>query len=203
VKTARFVLVVVGALVVVACGGGGESPTSPSATTEPQAPEILVAPVPYDRAQWPHWIDADGDCQDTRAEVLIRDSRGPVTFRDARSCTVATGLWVDPYSGETSTDASDVDIDHVVPLENAHNSGGWEWSRTMKQDYANSLTDPQHLLAVADHVNQAKGSRGPDQWLPPNAAFRCAYVRAWTRIKTSWSLRASGPELRAIAAACP
>ena len=197
----RLFLALAGLLALTACGREF-SPTAPSASTAPTVPEILVAPVPYDRAQWPLWIDADGDCQDTRAEVLIRESRRPVTFSDARKCIVATGLWVDPYTGITMTDASDVDIDHLVPLQSAHDAGGWEWSRARKRDYANDLRDPQHLMAVAERVNESKGSKGPDEWLPPNAAFRCTYARAWSRIKATWDLRSSAPELRALEAAC-
>jgi len=196
----RFAPLLILALTFAACGGGS-NPTGPTAPASP-LPDVLVPPVPYSRDDWPHWIDEDGDCQDTRSEVLIRDSQLPVTFRDARGCVVATGRWVDPYSGTVLTDASDVDIDHLVPLENAHNSGGWAWPRSQKQAYANHLGDSEHLLAVYDHVNQSKGSKGPEEWLPPNAAFRCEYAHAWSRIKAAWGLRSTSVEQRALTNAC-
>jgi hypothetical protein len=67
----------------------------------------------YNRDDWDHWIDADGDCQDTRAEVLIRDSQRPVSFDSGGQCKVASGLWERPYTGGSATDASQLDIDHT------------------------------------------------------------------------------------------
>lgn len=82
----------------------------------------------YDRDDWNHWTDAASDCQDARQEVLIRDANSTITFEereDGRECRVASGLWVDPYGGDTIRDPGDLDIDHMVPLQNAHCSGGW------------------------------------------------------------------------------
>jgi hypothetical protein len=193
-------LVVAAIALLVACGGDEPCATCPSTPTP-----TPVAIPPYNRAEWRHWIDADHDCQDTRAEVLIRDSADPVAFATASDCVVASGRWVDPYGGGTLTEASDIDIDHLVPLENAHYSGGWTWSSALKEAYANDLSDPRHLIAVDDALNQSKGSRGPDQWLPPNPAFRCEYGRAWQRIKARWGLTMTTAERSAvegIVAAC-
>lgn len=107
----------------------------------------------YNRADWPHWIDADNDCQNTRAEILIRDSSHPVSYRSAKKCSVITGEWHDPYTGKTWHKASDLDIDHVVPLKWAHTHGGDQWPITRKRDYANDNTN---LIAVEDNANQAK-----------------------------------------------
>lgn len=78
----------------------------------------------YDRDTWKHWEDFDGDCQNTRHELLIASSEVPVTFTSTTGCTVATGQWLDPYTGDTYTLASDLDIDHVIPLNYAHLHGG-------------------------------------------------------------------------------
>lgn len=75
-----------------------------------QRPYSLV----YDRKDWPHWIDADRDCQDTRAEVLIATSQAPVRYRNEKRCSVIAGRWLDPYSGKTWTAAGDLDIDHLI-----------------------------------------------------------------------------------------
>ncbi len=157
-------------------------------------PEVVP---PYDRSDWIHWIDADGDCQNTRDEVLIRDSTCPVTFRDQRNCKVASGCWTDPYSGQAYTDPKDLDIDHVVALGNAHLSGGWRWDKERKKAYANDLQDPKHLLAVDGPLNRAKGSKGPEQWKPPAETYWCDYARIWSAIKARWELRMSPEEREA------
>jgi hypothetical protein len=143
------------------------------------------------------WTDDDADCQDTRAEVLVRDSDGGVVA-DNRGCQVRQGRWPDPYSGQMITAAADVDIDHFVPLKNAYESGAWRWSYARRAAYANYLQDPGHLLAVRDRLNQSKGDRGPDRWFPPNGTFLCTYVREWVRLKDKWRLVISVGERRAV-----
>ena len=124
----------------------------------------------YDRDDWPHWSDFDGDCQDTRAEMLIKNSRKPVEFRRREACTVDAGEWVDPYTGKHWTLASDLDTDHIVPLKWAHEHGGASWRRDQKEQFAN---DFENLLAVEDNLNQSKGARGPSKWMPPLAEYHC------------------------------
>ena len=97
----------------------------PSATT---IMVIDISPIPpgipeYDRIQWPHWTDQDGNCQNARQETLAAESVAPVTFETPEECRVANGEWQDPYTGVLVDDPHAVDIDHLVPLENAHNSG--------------------------------------------------------------------------------
>ena len=186
------------------------APTLPAggpshATAAGEAPAATETTVAYDRRDWRHWIDADHDCQDTRQEVLIAESEVPVEFADARRCRVRRGRWTCPYTGRTVTDPAELDIDHVVPLENAYRSGGARWSAEQKRDYANDLKEPEQLVAVIASANRQKGSKGPDQWLPPNAAFRCTYVAEWKAIKKRWGLASNDAEARAvvvIGAAC-
>jgi hypothetical protein len=149
----------------------------------------------YDRDAWPHWADADGDCQDTRAEVLIRTSQVPVSFTRADQCVVAFGLWVDPYTGRAVREASALDIDHIVPLRHAHGHGGDRWSRAMRARFAN---DETNLLAVDAGENRSKGAAGPDEWLPANRAFWCEYGHRWRAIKTRYGLMVTPPEARAV-----
>ena len=140
---------------------------------------------PYSRKNWRHWIDADRDCQNTRAEVLIAGSLDTTAYTNARECTVFTGRWYDPYSNKVWTLASDLDIDHVVPLAWAHAHGASGWSLKKKAAFAN---DPRNLLAVEDNLNQSKGAKGPDQWLPPNTAYQCEYVIHFDSVVSRYAL---------------
>jgi hypothetical protein len=158
------------------------------------APQASSVPtVPYDRALYKHWIDADRDCQDARQEVLIAESVVPVTL-DPRGCRVLRGEWHDPYTGSVFTDPAKLDVDHMVPLAEAHVSGGSSWSPQRRQDYANNLTDPNTLIAVSLSANRAKGDKDPAKWLPANAAFRCAYVQEWVEVKERWNLSMDAAE---------
>ena len=152
----------------------------------------------YSRADWKHWIDSDGDCQNTRAEVLIEESNASPVFATDRRCRVVGGSWNGPYTGQTFTDASDLDIDHLVPLKNAHLSGGWRWDAERKEDYANSVAADYHLIAVEKYANRGKGAKAPDEWQPPDPSYHCQYAQDWIRVKAAWGLsahrsRISGP----------
>lgn len=178
---------------LVACSADGES----------LEPEPVAIPE-YDRSDWhKRWYDLDRDCQDTRQEVLIAESVKPVTLDD-RGCRVVTGSWDDPYTGETYTDPSILDIDHFVPLHNAHYSGGWMWSSEQRKAFANDLDFAKSLIAVYRGANRSKGSKGPEAWLPTNEAYRCEYVQTWVAVKEKWDLTLTARETRAIAALnCP
>ena len=77
----------------------------------------------YERKSYRHWIDEDRDCQNARHEVLIEESLSTVGFKSSKGCRVVSGSWNDRYSGRTITDATKLDIDHMVPLKEAHQSG--------------------------------------------------------------------------------
>lgn len=152
----------------------------------------------YRRSDYKHWIDANGNCQDTRNEVLIRDATGQVSFEQPKKCVVVSGKWVDPYTGETFREPRQLDIDHVVALKNTHESGAWKWSAGKRQEYANYLKDRDHLLAVMASENRKKGSKGPDGYLPPDPAYRCDYVKTWVKIKRDWELSSTESEQRTL-----
>jgi hypothetical protein len=144
-------------------------------------------PKGYDRDLFEHWVDADHDCQDTREEVLVAESRVPVD-----GCTVTTGEWFSWYDRETWTQASDVDIDHLVPLKEAWDSGAGRWDADTRERYANDLGDARTLVAVTDNVNQSKGDRDVAEWLPDYGV--CRYVRQWVAVKLRWSLTVDATE---------
>ncbi len=152
----------------------------------------------YNRDDYlPSWADADGDCQDTRDEVLIAESLSPVVL-DVAGCNVVSGRWFDPYTGLTFTNPSDLDIDHVVALSEAHKSGGYLWTTAQKRAYANDLSNPLVLIAVDDGTNQSKGDKDPTLWLPPNTSYRCEYVKTWVSIKKVYGLSIDTAEQTAI-----
>ncbi|MEO1062085.1 MAG: HNH endonuclease family protein [Actinomycetota bacterium] len=152
---------------------------------------------PYQRSDWPHWSDADGDCQTTRFEVLIEESTVEPTLSDD-GCTVVAGRWVDPFTGIVVTDPGGLDVDHLVPLADAHASGGWAWDREMRRAFANDLDHDEALVAVTRSANRSKGSRGPDEWRPPATEFWCEYGTGWAEVKSRWALSVTEAERIAL-----
>ena len=157
----------------------------------------------YSRALFVHWIDADHDGCSTRSEVLIEESR--TTARIGSGCSVS-GSWRSAYDGVTTTRAYSFDIDHMVPLKEAWDSGAWTWTAARRSDYANDLGDSRSLRAVSAASNRSKGDRDPAQWLPPLASFHCTYATEWVVVKVRWGLSVDTREratLQGILAACP
>ena len=152
----------------------------------------------YNRREWRHWIDVDRDCQDARQEALIAESLTGVVYEPGRTCRVESGDWLGAYTGERFSDPSELDVDHMVPLKNAHISGGWAWSRARKKEYANDLTYPNHLIAVQASANRQKGSKGPDEWRPARREYWCQYAKDWTTIKENWKLTFTERETDAL-----
>ncbi|WIV59843.1 HNH endonuclease family protein [Amycolatopsis nalaikhensis] len=147
----------------------------------------------YSRDKFPHWIDQGGSCN-TREVVLKRDGTNVVTDS---SCAATSGKWFSPYDGATWTAASDVDIDHVVPLADAWRTGAASWTTAQRQAYANDLTDPQ-LIAVTDNVNQEKGDKSPDAWKPPLTSYWCTYAKMWVAVKYKFKLTINSAEKTAL-----
>jgi hypothetical protein len=169
------------ALVVVATPGVASADSMRLRAAVRSLPRAAETPAGYDRDRFQHWVDADGDCQDTRDEVLAAESRVPVS-----GCDIASGEWLSPYDRRTWTRSSDVDIDHLVPLKEAWDSGARRWSDARRQAYANDLGDWRTLVAVTDNVNQSKGDRDVAEWLPRYGV--CRYVRQWVAVKLRWRL---------------
>ena len=164
---------------------------------------MRIAAVPaglpaYSRDDWKHWTDEDGDCQDTRQEVLHAESMTDITYQSDKGCKVATGQWLTPYSAATVSVPRELDVDHMVPLGNAHESGSWNWPSERKERFANYLDDPQHLIAVTARANRSKGAKGPDRWKPEEQTYWCQYAIDWIIIKSTWNLTVTGAEHAAL-----
>ena len=144
-------------------------------------------PNGYSRSMFKHWVDADGDSCDTREEVLIAESTSRAQV-DAYGCKVIEGDWLSPYDNAAHTNPSELDIDHMIPLKEAWDSGAWAWSAMKRQLFANDLTDARSLIAVTAGQNRSKSDRDPSNWLPPQTQYRCTYLAEWVAIKAHWKL---------------
>jgi hypothetical protein len=147
----------------------------------------------YDREEFPHWDKVDANC-DVREQVLKRDGKDVKAGAD---CAPKSGTWVSPYDGETWHKATDVDIDHVVPLGQAWISGAKKWTRERREQFANDLIRPQ-LKAVTDNLNEQKSDKAPDQWKPPLVSYWCAYASDWIVVKSNYGLTITVPEKNAL-----
>ena len=129
---------------------------------------------------------------------MIDESSVSVGFRNGELCTVDNGRWLAAYTGTAVTVAGDLDIDHMVPLANAHRSGAWAWTAQQKEDYANDLSLDHHLIAVTASANRSKGAKGPEEWKPPDTGHWCKYSVNWITVKAAWRLSATADEWTAL-----
>lgn len=149
---------------------------------------------------------------DGNSEFVLKRDGTDVKVNDA--CAATSGTWKSPYDDGTWTQASDVDIDHMVPLKNA-----WIVSVSIiplpmacrltpavgrlgvdhgaAQGFANDITRPQ-LWAVTDNVNQAKSDQSPDEWKPPLTSFYCTYAKSWVQVKSYYKLTITDAEKGAL-----
>lgn len=155
----------------------------------------------YDRTQFGQaWADVDHNGCDTRNDVLARDLTAVTLDPATHDCVVLTGSLADPYSGlpiafERGERSADVQIDHVVALADAWQTGAQQWDATTREQFAN---DPVNLLAVDGALNQAKGAGDAATWLPPNKGYRCAYVIRQILVKVTYGLWVTAAEGQAM-----
>ena len=123
----------------------------------------------------------------TRARVLIRDSITPAQVAFP-GCAVIAGDWLSMYDGVMWSDPAELEVDHVVALKEAWDSGAWGWTAERRSAFGNDLEDPRSLRAVTGSVNQSKGAADPSNWIPPNSDFVCTYLSDWISIKARWGL---------------
>ena len=195
--------------------GAGTSSTQPSSTTrvEPDGGLLTLLgglvveaeqPDGYDRGLFRHWVDADSNGCDTRREVLITEAVTAPTV--GAGCGLSDGVWVSRYDGETETGSGrGFDIDHLVPLKEAWDSGAHGWDALTRERFANDLGYEHSLVAVSAGSNRSKGAQDPTTWLPPERSQRCWYAAAWINVKARWDLSVDPAEadtLRNILSGC-
>lgn len=185
-----------------------ENQTTEEATTNLNALTVKPAEdVAYNRDEWKYWTNVR-PCWTVREEVLyleavpatqqLKDKDGNATSNLEDACEITGGEWVDPYSGQTFTNPSDLDIDHMIPLSYAASAGGQNWDSAKKESYANSLDYPNHLIAVDKGENRSKGDKGPGAWKPSNTAHHCQYAKDWIAISTTWNLSITSSDAEAL-----
>ena len=155
----------------------------------------------YNRSAFKHWIDTDRNGCNARAEVLIEEA--VVKPKIGAKCKLTGGKWFSAYDGKTITNASLLDVDHMVPLAEAWRSGAWKWTAAQRQAYANDLDNSEALIAVTLSTNRSKGDKDPSLWMP--SIDQCTYLQNWISIKSKYSLTADTKEaekLNSIFASC-
>ncbi len=148
-----------------------------------------------ERGSWPlGWTDADGDCQDTEVEVLVRDAAGLLQWGDPEACTIATGTW------------RSLAIDLALPLDNilviplvmpdvAERDGAKKWDTERKRAFIN---DPDNLIILDVGAAQKRGDKGPADW-QPHRKFHCLYATRWQQVKQRYQLTTDEREDAALA----
>ena len=177
---------------------------------EAQVTKGRAAKTGYTRAQFGQtWADVDRNGCDTRNDILKRDLTDEVFKEKTRNCVVQSGTLIDPYSGETinftrgNTSSMEVQIDHVVALSNAWQTGAFKLSIKERTAFAN---DPMNLLAVKGRLNSQKNDGDAATWLPPLKNYRCDYVARQIAVKIKYKLWFTAPEKEAmvrILKSCP
>ncbi len=169
---------------------------------EAQVTKGRAAKTGYTRAQFGQtWADVDRNGCDTRNDILKRDLTGEVFKEKTRECVVLSGTLVDPFSGETinfvrgNVSSMEVQIDHVVAMSNAWQTGAFKLSVKERTAFAN---DPMNLLAVKGRLNSQKGDGDAATWLPPLKSFRCDYVARQIAVKIKYKLWFTAPEKEAM-----
>jgi len=157
-----------------------------------------AAKTGYTRSQFPHWSDPDRNGCDARNDILKRDLTDISYKAGTRDCKVIAGQLLDPFSGKVitfSTTKVVIDIDHVVALSNAWQTGAAYFDKALRTQIAN---DPLNLLAVDSKLNRQKGDGDAATWLPPSKTFRCEYVARQVAVKAKYKLWVTEPEKVAI-----
>ncbi len=170
---------------------------------------LTIAPesdhgIDYDRGDYPTWNLTERSGCNVRELVLIAEASS-ISEVD-QGCTPIDGIWLSWYDDKASGNPSDIHVDHMVPLAEAHDSGAARWSPERKRDFANDFDLPAALTAVSAASNRDKRADDPAEWRPPRRAAWCQYAHDWIAVKLKWSLTADRDEvdaLREMLQTCP
>ncbi len=152
----------------------------------------------YDRSYFNLWVDANHDGCNTRKEVLLAEAVSQPS--ETSSCSLSGGTWRSAYDNLIFHNARELDIDHMVPLSEAWQSGAYRWDADTRERYANDLGYSRSLIAVSATTNRAKGDQDPYLWMPPRHAYWCQYIDDWIAIKYRWGLTIDPTEKRDLTA---
>jgi hypothetical protein len=203
----------------LAVGLLGFGPSTVASASETPSLQSALAQIPvkgrapktgYTRAQFGQtWADVDRNGCDTRNDILTRDLTSIVYRERTHECVVLSGVLRDPYSGtfinfvRGNITSMEVQIDHVVALSNAWQTGAFKLSIEQRTAFAN---DRLNLLAVQGRLNSQKGDGDAATWLPPLKSYRCSYVARQTAVKFKyglWMTKAEKEAITKILSACP
>ncbi|MFI5801128.1 HNH endonuclease family protein [Streptomyces sp. NPDC051677] len=219
-RTGRSAAAALSALAALLTPATAHAASAPAPTLQQHAPgDTVTVPVRdalaaltvqdesrtgYERTKFKHWTDADRDSCNTRAEVLLAEA---ITAPEiGAGCTLTGGLWYSAYDDQYFDAARKLDVDHLVPLAEAWDSGASAWTAKERELYANDLDDARALIAVSAASNRSKADQDPSTWLPPYAGHWCQYVTDWVADKTRYRLTIDPAEQTALAqrlAVCP
>lgn len=204
------IALVLSLLVTVAWPAEASSTESALSIIEIQGTKGRAAKTGYTRAQFGQtWADVDRNGCDTRNDILKRDLSAQVFKEKTRDCVVLSGVLLDPFSGEVinfvrgNITSMEVQIDHVVALSNAWQTGAFKLTVKDRTALAN---DPLNLLAVKGRLNSQKQDGDAATWLPPLKSYRCDYVARQIAVKMKYKLWFTSPEKDAmvrILKSCP
>ncbi|MEU0764980.1 HNH endonuclease family protein [Streptomyces microflavus] len=184
--------------------------SSPAALAAPTAEVITLADAVglvkvveedrtgYTRTKFKHWNSGDdsSDGCNTRNEVLLAEAVVAPTV--GAGCKLTGGAWTSYYDGQEVSSAGSLDIDHMVPLAEAWDSGASAWSASRREAYANDQGAAVSLVAVTARTNRSKSDQDPADWMPPSSKAQCRYVGEWVSTKLRWGLTADDRELEAL-----
>ena len=143
--------------------------------------------TPYDRSEFPHWDDEDGDGMNTRLEILSLEKVDNIGWYSRWD-----GEW---YAGEGGLSAPRFDIDHIVSLKEAWRSGADEWSVSDRDTFADDMLN---LTAVTASSNRSKGAKDAAEWLPSEASGKCYLSIRVIQVKSKWNLSVDQDEYTAL-----
>ena len=176
----------------------GAAQTLPLTYAIDQIPVADESRAGYSRDSFKHWnkgLDPADGCN-TRNEVLLAEAAEAPTV--AAGCKLSGGEWLSYYDEQEVSDPAKLDIDHMVPLAEAWDSGASAWDAKRREAYANDQDASSSLVAVTARTNRQKADQDPSTWMPPAQSATCRYLSEWTATKLRWGLTADQAEIDAI-----